>query len=300
MDMFLATTLFSIRFADDTNLVSQGNDKEIMQAETNEELKKLFKWFCKNKLTLHPDKSRYIVYTKEKNIEILLGEKKLMRCGYEQQEEGVKFLGVLIDENLDWKLHTNQVRKKIAKGNYLLWRYKNKLTDNMKKTIYESFIKTHLTYCLPVWGAKKTNNLKELKKNIKKTWTKIGPRYQHTNEKLKEYRILKLEDELRIAEVKIIWRWIKNRLPRGLREILVETQALNLRNRKFNRPRNWKHDSISYRLASRAIKEIKDIEIARSRKGLAKKYKNTILLTEYNSVCRKRNCLYCATQNNIN
>jgi len=183
MDMFLATTLFSIRFADDTNLVSQGNDKEIMQAETNEELKKLFQWFCKNKLTLHPDKSRYIVYTKEKNIEILLGEKKLMRCGYEQQEEGVKFLGVLIDKNLDWKLHTNQVRKKIAKGNYLLWRYKNKLTDNMKKTIYESFIKTHLTYCLPVWGAKKTNNLTELKKNIKKTWSKIGPRYQHTNGK---------------------------------------------------------------------------------------------------------------------
>jgi hypothetical protein len=40
------------------------------------------------------------------------------------------------------------------------------------------------------------------------------------------------------------------------------------------RPRNWKHDSIAYRLATRALNKIKDIEIARSRKGLAKKYKN--------------------------
>jgi hypothetical protein len=45
-----------------------------------------------------------------------------MRCGYGLQEEGVKFLGITIDENLDWKLSVKQVTKKINKGNYLLWR----------------------------------------------------------------------------------------------------------------------------------------------------------------------------------
>ncbi len=48
----------------------------------------------------------------------------------------------------------------------------------MKKTIYESIIKTHLTYCLPVRGAKKTNNLTELKKkhkeNMDKNWPQIS------------------------------------------------------------------------------------------------------------------------------
>ncbi len=56
-----------------------------------------------------------------------------MRCGYDQQGEGVKFLGIIIDENLDWKLHINNLKKKIAKGNYLLWLYKNRLSINMKK-----------------------------------------------------------------------------------------------------------------------------------------------------------------------
>ena len=114
--MFLSTKLFSLRFADDSNLVGMGNKKEETEMEINNELKKLHTWFCKNKLTLHPDKSRYIVHTKDKQIAIKLGDKNLMRCGYDQQEEGVKFLGVLIDENLDWKLQINNVRKKNRKG----------------------------------------------------------------------------------------------------------------------------------------------------------------------------------------
>jgi len=132
-----------------------------------------------------------------------------MRCGYGLQEEGVKFLGVVIDENLDWKLQIANVKKKIGKGNYLLWRYKNRTTLPMKKVVYESFIRTHITYCLSVWGAKKSQQLTELKKLVKKYWTKTGQRRQHTNERLKEHKILKVEDELRIAEAKLIWRWEK-------------------------------------------------------------------------------------------
>jgi hypothetical protein len=115
LDMYLSTNLFSLRFADDSNLVGQGNEKENTEAEINEELEKLHKWFCQNKLTLHPDKSRFVVHTKEKQLNIKLGGKNLMRCGYGLQEEGVKFLGVMIDENLDWKLQVSSVKKRLVK-----------------------------------------------------------------------------------------------------------------------------------------------------------------------------------------
>jgi len=293
MDMFLSSRLFSLRFADDSNFVGQGNNKEETEKLINEELVKVHTWFCKNKLTLHPDKSRFIVHTREKLFNIKLGNKPLMRCGYGLQEEGVKFLGVIIDENLDWKLQISNIKKKIGKGNYLLWRYKNRTTLPMKKVIYESFIRTHLTYCLSVWGAKKSQSLTELKKAVKKSWTKIGQRRQHTNERLREHKILKLEDELRISEVKIIWRWEKKKIPQGLKEIIVEETGLNLRNRKFKRNHNWNQDSIAYRLANRAKNEIKEIEIAKSKKGLTKKYKNNICLVNFNTQCRIRNCFIC-------
>ena len=140
---------------------------------------------------------------------------------------------------------------------------------------------------------KKTTSLSNLKKLIKKSWSKIGLRRQHTNERLVEHKILKLEDELRIAEAKIIWRWEKNKIPLGIKSIIIETDSNNLRNRKFQRDREWSNDSIAYRLATRAMKEIKDIEIARSKKGLVKKYKNTTLLTNYNTPCTSRNCYIC-------
>jgi hypothetical protein len=294
LDMFLSTGLFSLRFADDSNLVGTGDIKETTEQEINLELAKLHTWFCRNKLTLHPDKSRFIVHTKEKLFNIKLGNKSLMRCGYDLQEEGVKFLGVIIDENLDWKLHIKNIQKKIGKGNYLLWRYKNKLTQNMKRIIYESFIRTHLTYCLLAWGAAKSSHMTDLKKSIKKAWAKIGPRRQHTNERLRKYEILRLEDELKLAEVKMIWKWEKKKIALGLKDIIIERNNRNLRSRQFIKIRGWNNNSIAYRLANRAKQEIKDIETARSKKGLVKKYRNKCFLIEYNTQCRVRNCFICS------
>ena len=57
---------------------------------------------------------------------------------------------------------------------------------------------------------------------------------------------------------------------------------------------NWRQDSIAYRLATRAKTELKEIEVARSKSGLTKKYKNKCFLIDYNIPCRLRNCIICA------
>jgi len=59
---------------------------------------------------------------------------------------------------------------------------------------------------------------------------------------------------------------------------------------------DWKHDSIAYRLATLAIKEIKEIEIARSKKGLTKKFKQKLLNDYTTGQCRIRNCRFCPNQ----
>jgi len=297
LDMYRCTSLFNMRFADDTTLVGSGKNKEETEIFINEELKKVFEWFCNNKLTLHPDKSRYIVHTKEKIITLKLGNKNIMRCGEGLQEESVKLLGILVDENLNWKHHINHVKKKISKGNYILWRYKKKLSPGLSKIIYESFVRCHLTYCLSIWGGKKTSDLTELKKLQKKIWTKIGIRKQHTNERLIKHNLLKLEDEIRIGEVKTIYRWEKNILPRGLSNIITERNTRELRNRQFIRQNNWKANSISYRLATRAMKEIEEISVAQSLAGLKKKYKKICQLN-YLGQCTTRNCYICSQNTN--
>ena len=292
LDMYLSTSLFSIRFADDTSLIGSGNNKEDTENYINSELQKLYDWFCNNKLTLHPDKSRYIVHTKEKQMTVKLGGKNIMRNGYNLQEEGVKLLGVIIDENLDWKLQINNIKKKIGKGNYLLWRYRKELSPNMSRTVYESFVRCHLTYCLAVWGGKPSGNISDLKKLIKRAWSKIGLRKQHTNTRLIKYGILKLEDELAMSEIRLIWRWTKNKIPPGLKYILKEKTARQLRHRNFELEVRWKPHSLARRLANRAKKEITEIEACNTKDTLKNRYKKR-LISNYEGICNIRNCYIC-------
>ncbi len=114
----------------------------------------------------------------------------------------------------------------------------------MKRTIYESFVRYHLTYYLSTWGAKKTAEKTVLAKQVKKVWRKIGNRLQHTYERLAEHKILKIQDELKLAEIKTIWRWEK--LPLGLTNIIEEQNDRVLRGRNFTRAANWKHDNSMY------------------------------------------------------
>ncbi len=83
---------------------------------------------------------------------------------------------------------------------------------------------------------------------------------------------------------------MKNRIPLGLKDIISERIGRNLRNRQFIRESSWRQNSIAYRLATRIRSEIDEIEVARSKKGLTKKYSNICFLIEYNQPCRIRNC----------
>ena len=293
MDLHAHTNLFTVKFADDSTFVGTGKTKDEVESLVNIELKKIAKWFTDNRLTLHPGKSRFIVHSRDKLISTRLGDTLISRAGYGLQEESVKMLGVEIDENLDWKCHIKAVTKKIGKGNYLLWRHGKKLSINMKKVIYESFVRCHLLYVLTAWGSVSNVIKKPLEKLLARIHSKIGPRKMHTKNRLQTYKLMKLEDELEIQESKTLWKWENKKLPRGLNDLIVE-KTDNLRGRRFKQNREWKQTSIAYRLANRATKSMSEISQFKTKNSLIKKLKKTIN-QKYTFICRSRNCFTCAT-----
>ena len=114
---FTSNTVFKCLFR--TNLLGtfacvlsqtgSGRTRDEVTTIINQELVKIAKWFTDNLLTLHPDKSRFIVHSRDKLIEVLINGTKVMRCSYSLQEESVKFLGLHVDENLDWAVHIKNV-----------------------------------------------------------------------------------------------------------------------------------------------------------------------------------------------
>ena len=94
-------------FADDTNpFYSHNNVKELFRT-MNVELSHLNDWFGANKLSLNTDKTKYVLFHKAKsknNLPLVLPDLFINDVKI-KSENSLRFLRVVIDENLTWKTH---------------------------------------------------------------------------------------------------------------------------------------------------------------------------------------------------
>ena len=82
------------------------------------------------------------------------------------------YLGLIIDEKLNWSSHVTKVANKIAPYIGILKRLRHYIDIKTLMLIYYSYVDSHLIYVLPVWGsAPKTymNTLKVLQNKSLKT-----------------------------------------------------------------------------------------------------------------------------------
>ena len=79
-----------------------------------------------------------------------------------ERQEFIKFLGVLLDENLNWKEHIKYTENKIAKNLGLLYKARSFLERNALAALYYSYIQTYINYANIAWGSTCRTNLKKL------------------------------------------------------------------------------------------------------------------------------------------
>ena len=80
----------------------------------NSELKHIKKWLDAYKLALNVDKTNFVIFHSPQrplyeNITIKFGKQHVTKANH------VKFLGLLLDENLSWKHHLSELSKKLAR-----------------------------------------------------------------------------------------------------------------------------------------------------------------------------------------
>ena len=63
-----------------------------------------------------------------------------------------KFLGVIIDEPLNWARHVKTVQSKMARYVGIMYKIKKYLPLEARLQIYHSLIQSHVNYCSLVWG----------------------------------------------------------------------------------------------------------------------------------------------------
>ena len=185
----------TVLFADDTNALYTGKTYEELAHVVCHDLNILSDWFKCNKLALNELKTKYIIFHKRfnkppENFEIKLNGIALERV------EVTKFLGVLIQENLSWNKHIDQVCNKIARSTALLAKLKHYVPRYVLLIIYNSLCLSHISYALSVWGNSPISSLKRLislqKRGIRHV---CNARYNsHTRPLFMQCKVLQLHD----------------------------------------------------------------------------------------------------------
>ena len=92
--------------ADDTTIVSAHHNISILFSQANIELRKLYNWFCLNKLSLNIDNTSYVLFSNKqddpKNT-IHIDNINIKRVFSN------KFIGVTIDHKFSWKTQIAEV-----------------------------------------------------------------------------------------------------------------------------------------------------------------------------------------------
>ncbi len=129
------------------------------------------------------------------------------------------FLGLTLNEHLNWNTPFNKISNKVSKSMRILNKLKHFLPLNIKILIYYSLILSHLNFGILAWGYQCAWITKLQKKVIRIISLAINN--AHTELIFKELKLLKVEDILRLQELKFYYKFKNNKLPHYLKALPI-------------------------------------------------------------------------------
>lgn len=213
-------------FADDSLVSVAAKTSEEGIQIMNSELKSLSQWLRFNKLKLNTSKTKYILINGRGESplnEVVLENETIERvCSF-------KYLGVLIDENLNFKEYSKFIEKKMAKKVNLLARLSSKLTYSSKISIYKSTIAPHIDYCSSILFLGKQQEISCLQKIQNRALRVILKCNKRTKivEMLTKLQWLSINQRILYNVMILIYKIKKGILPSYLQNQLVTNSDIN-------------------------------------------------------------------------
>ena len=135
-------------------------------------------------------------------FEIVIEDNKI------KQKSVVKYLGIMIDDKLNWKHQVKQICSKIARGSWALYHIRNYVDKQTMKMVYYILVYSHLQYCINSWGSASETTLHPLKIIQKRNINIIiGSKYRaHAKLLFHHLQCLKSNDIYKLEMAKLMHR----------------------------------------------------------------------------------------------
>ena len=159
----------SFYFVDDTCLLNIKNTISKINRSLNKDLKELSFWLNANKIALNVAKTEVILFkTKHKpydtDLRLKLCTKRLYKANY------LRYLGIKIDESLNWKIHIHDLTSKLNRANAVLANLRHFVNSEILRSAYFAILHSHLNYVciacgLTIFPQQKVSILKKSTQN---------------------------------------------------------------------------------------------------------------------------------------
>ena len=112
------------------------------------------KWFEINNMEINARKTNVMIFGTKRKI-----SNQVLKIShgneYLDNVTDLKYLGVTLDQSLNWTLHVSNTIKKIKRVIACIRRIKSYLNRRTLVQLYYSLILPHIDYCSVVWGSVK-------------------------------------------------------------------------------------------------------------------------------------------------
>ena len=220
-------------FADDTNILAKNKNLKQLKKYLNLDLRNLCSWLKANKISLNCSKTELMIFRHPNkqlnyNLKIKINGKKLLpsKC--------VKYLGITLDNHLNWSYHVESLSTKLSRAVGMLSKIRHYVSESTLRSIYFGIFSSLLTYGSQVWGQFQNKHIFRLQKlrnkairiiNFAKYDDPSAPLYQKS-------KILKLSDHVKIQNFYFVHNSLKGTLPTALKnhfQVAADNHSQNTR-----------------------------------------------------------------------
>ena len=204
-------------FADDTAIFYSAQTMTELQDKINQSFPKITSWLHANRLSLAIQKTFYQVYARgdeAHDIRIPVANSEVKHA------DTVKYLGVLVDENLKFKSHISKLSGVISRHIGIIGRARYLLNPKLLMLLYGALILPYLTYCACIWGSNYPTTLHPVIVAQKRAVRLIAgvPARTHTSTLFRDLKILKFNDLVQNQVIHILHDFLRGKLPLAIAE----------------------------------------------------------------------------------
>ena len=212
-DITSSSNIFKfLMYADDTTLFTTINcfeNNENPNQYINDELSQISDWLIVNKLSLNASKTKFMVFSMPPK-KVVIPRKKIADTEIQSFDQ-FNFLGITLDNHLNWNAHIIKLFGNISRNTGILNKIKLFLPRSILKTIYSSLILCQLNYGILVWG-QNYKRIFKLQKYVMRIIT-CSKYHAHSEQLFKELKLVKLEDIRKLQELHFYYKLVHKQLP---------------------------------------------------------------------------------------